>query len=77
MNSVMLNISPGGWGPADMGGNVHFWEYDIRTPSGAMLDISQRVSWARQLDAIRGRGDHPELPRPGLGAGRLGPAGRP
>ena len=53
MNSIMLNVTPGGWGPADLGGNVHFWEYDIRTPSGALLDMSQRVSWARQLDATR------------------------
>lgn len=52
LNSVMLNVTPGGWGPADEGGNVHFWEYDIRTPSGAPLDMSERVAWARQLDAV-------------------------
>lgn len=52
MNSVLLNVSPEGWGAADEGGNVHFWEYDSRDPSGARIDTKKRAPWSRQLDAV-------------------------
>jgi pectin methylesterase-like acyl-CoA thioesterase len=50
LNCVLTNISPKGWDSADVGGNVHFWEYNSRNPDRTAVDVSQRVSWSRQLD---------------------------
>ncbi len=50
LNCVLTNISPKGWDAADLGGNVHFWEYNSRNPDGTAVDLSQRVAWSRQLD---------------------------
>jgi pectinesterase len=53
LNAVLTNISPKGWDAADMGGNVHFWEYNSRNPDGTAVDVSQRVAWSRQLDSAK------------------------
>jgi hypothetical protein len=37
---------------ADAGGDVHFWEYQSLNPDGTLVDVSRRVAWSRQLDAI-------------------------
>lgn len=50
LNSVLTNISPKGWDAADLGGNVHFWEYNSHNPDGTAVDVSQRVAWSMQLD---------------------------
>lgn len=51
LNCTLSGIAPEGWGPADGGGHVHFWEYGSRNPDGTLVDVSQRVPWSRQLDA--------------------------
>src|SRR5499427_3584357 len=53
INATLSGIRPEGWGPADEGGKVHFWEYDSRTPAGAPVDVSQRSPLSRQLDKIK------------------------
>ena len=50
LNSTLSGIVPGGWGVADLGGQVKFWEFNSRNPDGTPVDIGQRVSWSRQLD---------------------------
>jgi pectinesterase len=50
LNAILTNISPKGWDTADLGGNLHFWEFNSRHPDGTVVDVSQRVSWSRQLD---------------------------
>jgi len=50
LNSKLINIAPEGWGDADRGGSVRFWEYDSRNADGSPVDVSKRVSWSRQLD---------------------------
>ena len=52
LNTTLDNIAVEGWGDADKGGNVHFWEYNSHHPDGSPVDLSQRVSWSRQLDAV-------------------------
>jgi hypothetical protein len=52
LNSTMDNITAEGWGDADKGGDVHFWEYNSHNPDGSPVDLSHRVSWSRQLDAV-------------------------
>jgi len=49
LNTTLQNIAPAGWGDADKGGNVHFWEYNSHNPDGSAVDVSQRVPWSRQL----------------------------
>jgi hypothetical protein len=53
LNTTLTNIAPEGWGDADKGGNVHFWEYNSRNPDGSPVDVSKRVPWSRQLDKVR------------------------
>jgi hypothetical protein len=53
LNSTLVNIAPEGWGDADKGGNVHFWEYNSRNEDGSPVDVSKRVPWSRQLDKIK------------------------
>jgi len=52
LNTTLDNIAVEGWGDADKGGNVHFWEYNSHHPDGSPIDPNQRVSWSRQLDAV-------------------------
>jgi len=49
LNSTLDNIAPEGWGDADKGGGVHFWEYNSHNPDGSPVDLSRRVSGSRQL----------------------------
>ena len=53
LNATLVNISPEGWGDADKGGNVRFWEFQSRNQDGSLVDVSRRVSWSRQLDKIK------------------------
>ena len=53
LNCTLSGIAPEGWGPADQGGNVHFWEFRSRNADGTSADVHQRVSWSRQLDAAK------------------------
>ena len=53
LNSTLINIAPEGWGDADKGGNVHFWEYNSRNQDGSPTDVSKRVPWSRQLDRVK------------------------
>jgi len=52
LNSTLTNIAPEGWGDADRGGNVRFWEYNSRNADGSPVDVSRRVAWSRQLDKV-------------------------
>lgn len=52
LNSTLVNIAPEGWGDADRGGNVHFWEYNSRGEDGKPVDVSKRAAWSRQLDKV-------------------------
>jgi pectin methylesterase-like acyl-CoA thioesterase len=52
LDTTMVNIAPDGWGDADKGGDVHFWEYNSRNPDGSPVDFSRRVSWSRELDKV-------------------------
>jgi pectinesterase len=49
LNTTLENIAPEGWGDADRGGEVHFWEYNSHNPDGSAVDTSHRVPWSRQL----------------------------
>jgi hypothetical protein len=51
LNCTLTGIAPEGWGPADQGGNVHFWEFHSGNADGTSADVRQRVAWSRQLDA--------------------------
>lgn len=53
LNSKLVNIAPEGWGDADRGGNVHFWEYNSRNEDGSPVDVSKRAAWSRQLDQFK------------------------
>lgn len=53
LNCTLINITPEGWGDADKGGNVRFWEYNSRNVDGSPADVSKRVSWSRQLDKVK------------------------
>jgi pectinesterase len=49
LNTTLENIAPDGWGEADQGGAVHFWEYNSHNPDGSAVDTRHRVAWSRQL----------------------------
>ena len=49
LNATLENIAPEGWGEADKGGEVHFWEYNSHNSDGSAVDTSHRVPWSRQL----------------------------
>ena len=53
LNAKLTNIAPEGWGNADKGGNVRFWEYNSLNADGSPVDVSKRVTWSRQLDKIK------------------------
>jgi pectinesterase len=53
LNATLTNIAPEGWGDADKGGNVRFWEFESRHPDGTLVDVSRRVAWSRQLDKVK------------------------
>ncbi len=53
LNATLVNIAPEGWGDADKGGQVRFWEYNSHHPDGSLVDVSQRVAWSRQLDRVK------------------------
>ena len=53
LNCTLTGIAPEGWGPADQGGNIHFWEFRSRDAGGAAVDVRQRVGWSKQLDAVK------------------------
>src|SRR6185369_3225486 len=53
INAILSGIRPEGWGAADEGGRVHFWEYNSRTPEGSPVDVSRRSPLSRQLDKER------------------------
>lgn len=53
INCTLINITPEGWGDADKGGNVKFWEYNSKNADGTPVDVSKRVSWSRQLDKVK------------------------
>jgi len=53
LNTTMTNIAPEGWGDADKGGEVRFWEYNSRNADGSPIDTTRRVSWSRQLDKVK------------------------
>jgi hypothetical protein len=50
LNATLSGILPEGWGAADDGGKVHFWEYNSRNADGSPVDVSKRSPWSRQLD---------------------------
>lgn len=50
LNCTLSGIRPEGWGPADEGGHVHFWEYNSRNADGSTVDVSKRSPLSRQLD---------------------------
>ena len=50
LNCTLSGIRPEGWGPADEGGKVRFWEYNSRTADGSLVDVSKRAPLSRQLD---------------------------
>jgi pectin methylesterase-like acyl-CoA thioesterase len=52
LDSTLTNIAPEGWGDADGGGNVRFWEYNSRHADGSPVDVSKRAPWSRQLDKV-------------------------
>ncbi|MES2443086.1 MAG: pectinesterase family protein [Pseudomonadota bacterium] len=53
LNATLINIAPEGWGDADRGGSVHFWEYASRNADGSPADTSRRAAWSRRLDRVR------------------------
>jgi pectinesterase len=53
LNATLVNIAAEGWGDADRGGNVRFWEFNSRSADGTPADASRRVAWSRQLDKVR------------------------
>jgi pectin methylesterase-like acyl-CoA thioesterase len=53
LNATLTGIAPEGWGAADEGGKIHFWEYQSRNPDGSLVDVSKRSPLSRQLDKIK------------------------
>ncbi len=53
LNATLTNIAPEGWGDADKGGNVRFWEFESKNPDGSLIDVTRRVPWSRQLDKVK------------------------
>jgi hypothetical protein len=53
LSCTLINIAPEGWGDADRGGNVRFWEYNSRNADGSPIDVSKRAAWSRQLDRVK------------------------
>jgi pectinesterase len=53
LNCTLSGIRPEGWGPADEGGQVHFWEYNSRNADGSPVDTSKRSPLSKQLDKTK------------------------
>ena len=53
INAKLSGILPEGWGAADDGGQVHFWEYNSRNADGSLVDVSKRSPLSRQLDKVK------------------------
>jgi hypothetical protein len=53
LNTSLTNIAPEGWGDADKGGNVRFWEFGSHNPDGSPVDVTKRGPWSRQLDKVK------------------------
>jgi hypothetical protein len=53
LNATLTNIVPEGWSGADLGGSVHFWEFNSRNADGTPADVSRRAAWSRRLDAAK------------------------
>jgi pectin methylesterase-like acyl-CoA thioesterase len=53
LNCTLSGIRPEGWGPADEGGQVHFWEYNSRNADGSLMDLSKRSPLSKQLDKTK------------------------
>ncbi len=53
LNCTLSGIRPEGWGPADEGGKVRFWEFNSRNPDGSLVDVRKRSPLSRQLDKIK------------------------
>jgi pectin methylesterase-like acyl-CoA thioesterase len=54
LNCIVSNaIAPAGWRPPTGGdaSNIHFWEFNSRTPDGKPIDASQRIAGSKQLNA--------------------------
>lgn len=54
INATLSGIVPAGWG--EIGGDsskVRFWEFNSRHPDGTPVDVSQRITASRQLDAVK------------------------
>lgn len=53
LNSTLVGdfLAPAGWllNNATSAPTVHFWEYHSQTPSGALVDVSGRAAFSRQL----------------------------
>jgi pectin methylesterase-like acyl-CoA thioesterase len=52
INCAMTDaVAPVGWklDRATEAPKVHFWEYNSHTPDGKPVDVSQRLSWSKQL----------------------------
>lgn len=50
LDCTLGGILPAGWGAADEGGKVRFWEHNSRNTDGSPVDASKRVPLSRQLD---------------------------
>jgi len=50
LNCTLKGILPAGWGAADEGGKVRFWEYHSHNPDGSPVDVSKRVPYSHQLE---------------------------
>ena len=53
LNCTLSGILPAGWGAADEGGKVRFWEYNSHNPDGSPVDVSKRAPFSRQLEQQR------------------------
>jgi pectinesterase len=50
LDCTLSGILPAGWGAADEGGKVRFWEHNSHNTDGSPVDASKRVPLSRQLD---------------------------
>jgi hypothetical protein len=50
LNATLSGIRAEGWGAADEGGKVRFWEHNSRNVDGSPADVSKRSPLSRQLD---------------------------
>ena len=54
INCVLDNVPPAGWSHASPAlATAHLWEFNSTDPEGNPIDCSQRIPYARQLDAVK------------------------